>query len=329
MMDKLISDFTLNIEQAIEIANQSLITPRSKSEIKNVLICGMGGSGIGANIVHQWIYNDIKIPVSFCQDYTIPNFVSENTLVIACSYSGNTEETFAAIKEAKTKQATIVAIASGGDLQSFCQENNYPIIIIPSGNQPRAAIAFSIIQLLHVLKSFELISSNYFNELLRAKTLLENNQDNIKQEALIVAEKLQGKVAVIVAERKYEAVAIRAKQQLNENSKYLAWTSIIPEMNHNELVGWGGGDNRFVALFLETSDVHSQNHKRFVLSKQIIAEKTPHTVSIKAIGSNYIERYVYLIHLLDWVSYYLVGLNKVDAFDIEVINYFKYELSNK
>jgi glucose/mannose-6-phosphate isomerase len=326
MMDKLISDFTLNIEQAIEIANQSLITPRSKSEIKNVLICGMGGSGIGANIVHQWIYDDIAIPVSFCQDYTIPNFVNENTLVIGCSYSGNTEETMAALEQAKARNASIVGISSGGALNNFCVENNYDSILIPSGNQPRAAIAFSIIQLLHVLKSYALISSNLFDIITNAKKFLVENQEQIKRDASLIAEKLFGKVAAIVVEKKYEGVAIRAKQQFNENSKYLTWVSVIPEMNHNELVGWGGGDNRFVALFIDAADVHIQNNKRFVLTKQIIAEKTPYTFSVKALGSNYVERYIYLIHLLDWASYYLVEMNKVDAFDIDAINFLKHEL---
>jgi glucose/mannose-6-phosphate isomerase len=328
-MDNLISNFTKDIEQAIEIANRSEIKNRAHSKIDNVLICGMGGSGIGAKIVYQLIYDHIAVPVLFCQDYTLPNSVSENTLVIGCSYSGNTEETLSALNLAKTKNAAIVGVCSGGRLEGFCRENNFDCIIIPSGNQPRAALAFSIIQLLHVLNVYKLIASNFFKEIIKAKEVLELNQISIKHEASEIAKKLYGKVGVLVVESKYEGVAVRARQQFNENSKYLSWVSVIPEMNHNELVGWAGGDNRFACIFIETSDVHLQNHKRFLLTKQILTQKTAYSYSVKAIGTTYIERYLYLIHLFDWTSFYLVELNKADVFDIAVINYLKQELQVK
>jgi glucose/mannose-6-phosphate isomerase len=326
-MEKLISNFTKDIVQAIEIARQHKITNSAVKRITNVVICGMGGSGIGASIVYQWVYEEISVPVSICQDYTLPNSVSENTLLIGCSYSGNTEETITAVELAMNKNATIVGICSGGFLETFCLQNKFDCIIIPSGNQPRAALAFPIVQLLHILNSFNLIKSSRFEELLKAKEMLEINQYAIKQEAILIAEKLYGKVGVLIAEKKYEGVAIRAKQQFNENSKYLSWVSIIPEMNHNELVGWGGGDNRFVCLFIETIDAQPKNQKRFVLTKQILTEKTKHHYTLKSMGTTYIERYLYLIHLLDWASFYLVDLNKVDAFDIDVINYLKQELA--
>jgi glucose/mannose-6-phosphate isomerase len=325
-MDKLIEAFTSNLVEGLQIAkNSNLIKPQN--EIKNVLICGMGGSGIGGKLVSQWISNEIKVPVLLSSDYTIPNFVDQHTLVIASSYSGNTEETISSIEIAKKNNAVIIGLTSGGKLKQFCIDNNYNYIIVPGGNQPRAAIGFSLVQLLNIFSSFNLISENWKKDIDAGIKLLDSNLENIKNEGKKLAEFIFTKFPVIYTETAYEGVANRARQQLNENSKVLGWSIAIPEMNHNELVGWAGGNNQLAVIFVYSDDMNPRNRKRMDLSKEIIAKKTNSIFNIDTIGNSIIERSLYLINLFDWASFYLVDMNKVDVFDIKVINHLKGELA--
>lgn len=325
-MDKLITAFTQNIDEAIAIAKTSHIHP-SDREIKNIVICGMGGSGIGGKLVSQWISGEIALPVSLCQDYTLPNFVDQHTLVIGSSYSGNTEETLAALEIARNKGALIKCISSGGTLEQFCKNNKYDIIIVPGGNQPRAAIAYSLVQLLHIFRSLGMISGKSLEEIIHGKEAIDTNLDANKAEGKRIADFLFGKVGIIYSEAAYEGVAVRARQQLNENSKFLGWTHAIPEMNHNELVGWGGGSDKFAVIFMRTEDMNPRNAARMDLTQEIIAKKTPHIYELNAKGNSLIERSLHLINVMDWASYYLVELNKVDVFDIKVIDHLKNSLA--
>ena len=134
-MKELIEAFPKNIKEAIQIAESSNLK-QPQNEIKTIVMCGLGGSGIGAKMVANWLMDEIKLPITIVNDYTLPAFVDENTLVIGSSYSGNTEETTMAIEEAHSKGSHIICICSGGKLESFCSENNYDCIIVPGGNPP-------------------------------------------------------------------------------------------------------------------------------------------------------------------------------------------------
>lgn len=325
-MDKLIEAFTDNIQTGIEIANKfEFKQPTNK--IDNILICGMGGSGIGGKLVLDWVKNEINVPITLSLDYHIPSFVSKNTLVIASSYSGNTEETMSAIVEAKEKGALIVGISSGGSLKEFCEKNKYDCVIVPGGNQPRAAIGYSIVQLLNILSSFKLISEKWKNDVKDGCNLIVSNLEESKSIGKKIADLVYGKFVVFYTETAYEGIGVRARQQFNENSKNLGWSIAIPEMNHNELVGWGCGNNNLTVLFIYTDDMNERNRKRMDLSKEIISKKTNNIFVLNSKGNSIIERSLYLINVLDWASYYLVELNQVDVFDINVINHLKSELA--
>lgn len=326
-MDKLITAFPQNIIEALNIAS-GMQYKNPKNPIHNVVICGMGGSGIGGKIVSQWIQDEVKIPVSLVHDYDIPAFVNENTLVIACSYSGNTEETLASVKEAINKGSHIIGVCSGGELQEICRKENYDCVVVPGGNPPRSALAFSLVQLVNIFVQLDLISAANLDEIKLAQRLLTDESEEIQRKARGIAEFLFGKVGVIYSGPNYEAVAIRARQQFNENSKYLCWHHVIPEMNHNELVGWGGGDDRFAVLFLNTGDLNPRNQKRYDISKDIIQKKAAGVMELNAHGNSVIQISLYLIHLVDWASYYLSEMNQVDIMDIKVIDFLKNELSN-
>lgn len=325
-MDKLISAFPQNIVDALEIAKKSSFK-KPTQEIKHIVICGMGGSGIGGKLVAQWIENEISVPILFAQDYSLPHFVNQHSLVIGSSYSGNTEETLSTINEAHTKGAHIVGICSGGEVATFCERNNYDCVIVPGGNPPRSAVAFSVIQIVNLFEKLGFISANNLHEIEAGRKLIIDEENAIKEEAKKLATFLKDKVIVIYAASNYEAVAVRARQQFNENGKLLCWHHVIPEMNHNELVGWGGGDNRFGALFLQTNDFNPRNAKRLEFSLDVIRKKTDFIYQLEAKGNSQIQRSIYLIHLVDWASWYLSELKDVDAMDIIVIDSLKDTLS--
>jgi len=325
-MDHLITAFPNNITDALKVAS-SLNFKKLHAHIEHVLICGMGGSGIGGKIVSQWIESEICIPVQLLNDYTIPACVGKNTLVIGCSYSGNTEETLEAIESARVKGAHVICICSGGKMEVWCASNNFECVLVPGGNPPRSALAFSLVHLMNIFVQLGFVSDACLNELEHSACLLEQEKEVIHAEAKVIAEFLYGKVGVIYSGPQYEGVAIRARQQLNENSKYLCWHHTIPEMNHNELVGWGGGDDRFAVLMLNSGDLHPKNQKRFAISKAIIIDKSFGIKEIHPKGNSTIQRTMYYIHVIDWVSSYLCKMNHVDIMDIKVIDYLKGELA--
>ena len=325
-MKELIEQFPANIEQAYIIAKGSKISlPQRK--IENIVLCGLGGSGIGGKIIENWTSDALTVPCVCVSEYNLPSFVGENTLLIGTSYSGNTEETLYSLKAAKEKGAHIVGITSGGALAQFCEDNKYDCILIPGGNPPRSALAFSLVQLLHVMQSLELISDANMNSMRKAATLLEQNIESIHKEAQEIARHLYGRVGIYYAETKYEGVVVRARQQFNENSKFLGWHHVIPEMNHNELVGWSGGDTRFAPIFLDAPDMFERNRLRFEITRKAVEDKTGSTLILQTKGNNLVERSLYYIHLLDWASYYLCEMNKADIMDIAIIDFLKGELS--
>lgn len=325
-MDKLISAFPQNIVDALKIAGEVNFR-KPANEIHNIVICGMGGSGIGGKLVSQWVQDELELPVLFFQDYDLPKFVGRHSLVIGSSYSGNTEETLACVEQALERGAHVVGVCSGGELENFCKKNNLDYVIVPGGNPPRSAVAFSVVQIVNLFQKLGLISGESLGEIEKARALILEEEENIHAEAKKLAYFLKDKVIAIYASSQYEAVAVRARQQFNENGKLLCWHHVIPEMNHNELVGWGGGDDRFGALFLDTADMNPRNEKRLEFSLNVVRSKTENIFILKALGDSIIQRSIYLINLVDWASWYLSELKEVDAMDIKVIDSLKDTLS--
>ena len=325
-MKNLIAAFPSNITEALEIASKVTVS-KSEVEIKNILICGMGGSGIGGKLVAKWVEDEINVPVAFTSDYGIPGFVSKHTLVIGSSYSGNTEETLSSFRAAIDKGARLIGVCSGGKMKEICESNNFDVIVVPGGNPPRTALAYSIVQLLHVFSQLGLTSSERLDEVEKARQLIVSDENEINEIATSLASFLKGNVGIIYGTTSYEPVLVRARQQFNENSKLLCWHHSLPEMNHNELVGWGGGDERFATVFIETEDIHRRNKKRMDISRDVISKKSNKVFDLFAKGNSRIERSIYLINVVDWASLYLSEMKDVDPIDIEVIDYLKDTLS--
>ena len=325
-MNDYISDFTNHLRDAIEIAKTTNLNPKI-SEIRNVLICGLGGSGIGGSIVKDIVSTKASVPISATKDYSIPNFVDKHTLVIASSYSGNTEETLCAIEKCRDKKAEIAVITSGGKLKSIAKENNYNTIIIPAGNPPRAMFGYAFTEIFYILNHYKIIDGFFKSDFEKAIELLNIKRPAIQKQAMALAKKMYKTTPVIYAASGFEGVAIRFRQQINENSKMLCWHHVVPEMNHNELLGWRAKTENLSVIFLRNKSDFKRNQIRININKNVISKYTKNITEIWSEGSSSIENSLYHINLGDWVSWYLSKMNGVDAIEIDVINFLKDELS--
>lgn len=326
-MDKLIAEFPEQISKALKIGELSTINKHSK-EIKNIVITGLGGSGIGGTIVKELVENKIQIPIEINNKYTIPNYVNENTLVIASSYSGNTEETLEAIQHAINKKAKIIGITSGGKLAEVCKENKLDLILIPSGSRsPRACLGYSVIQQFFILKKLGFIDDFFVENFKATKSLMESEEAAIKKETKEIAEKLYTKIPIIYAADSIEGVAIRLRQQINENAKMLCWHHVIPEMNHNELVGWRTKNEDLAVIIFRNDTDYERTRKRIDVNKLVFKKYCSTIFEFWSKGNSLIEKTFYLIFFGDWLSYYLSEYRGVDSIEVKVIDHLKAELA--
>ncbi len=325
-MKELIKDFTNQIAHAIVIGN-SYSPSEKRRKISNVLISGLGGSGIGGTIAAEVVASEAITPIVTNNGYFIPNFVDDETLFLACSYSGNTEETVSAANLAHEKGAKIVVISSGGKLKEMADQHHWDFIAIPGGQPPRASFGLSFPEVLYALHAHGVISKKFEKELEASIKLLDDNETAIQKEAAEVTEKLFGKIPVIYAADGFGGVATRFRQQVNENSKMLCWHHVIPEMNHNELVGWRTkDDNLAVVLFRNESDFKSIQ-ARMDINKGTFAEYTNTAVEVWSKGESDLQRALYLIHIGDWISFFLGEKKGVDITEVKVIDHLKAALA--
>lgn len=325
-MKTLVANFSNQLTEAIAIGSSAKLT-HSQHKISNVLICGLGGSGIGGSIVSELVIGNANVPVNITKGYFIPAYVNESTLVIISSYSGNTEETLNCMNLAIAKNAKIVAITSGGKVLETSKTIGFDCIVVPGGMPPRSCLGYSLTQLFFILGYNKIINNNYQAELEAAVKLIDSEENTIIAEASSIAKKLIGKIPVIYATTYNEGVAIRFRQQLNENSKILCWHHIVPEMNHNELVGWTEKNNNLSVLFFLDKDDYSRNLARVQINKDVMEKYAAEITEVYSKGTSVIEKAIYFIHLGDWISIALGELRGADLMEVNVINHLKSKLS--
>ncbi len=324
-MKELVQNFSAQLREAKTIADKALVAPGKN--IQNIVISGLGGSGIGGSIVSELIADSCSVPVIINKDYHLPAFVNTNTLLIISSYSGNTEETLSAMEQGMAKQAQIVCITSGGKVLELAKQHQFDFIEIPGGFPPRSCIGYSLVQLLRVMVNKGFAKASLFTDLEKAIQLLDHDSSPIKKEAQNIAAKLKGKLPVIYSLGSSEGVAVRFRQQINENSKMLCWHHTFPEMNHNELVGWTEKNDSLVVLTFHTSFDFKRTLKRYEVCKPIFQKFSSGVIDITAKGDSKLEQFLYLIHIGDWISCYIADLKGIDPVEVNVINHLKSELS--
>jgi len=327
MMKDLIQRFPNQLKEAVSIAASAKLSP-IKSPIDKIIICGLGGSGIGGTIVKEILFDECTVPIEVLKSYSLPLYVNEHTLVICSSYSGNTEETLECYSIAQKHKANIICVTSGGKLLEWAKKDGNDAIVLPGGMPPRSCLGYSLTQLLHIISHYGLAPQKSV-EIDSIADTLQKEQEAIMNEAHHIAKKLYDKMPVIYCTALHEGVAIRLRQQLNENSKILCWHHVLPEMNHNELVGWSQAYPEIAVIIFQDKDEHPRNQLRWEFCKKIFKKYSGEVIEIYSKGDTAVAKKLYWIHFGDWVSYFLSEQRNVDAMDIQVINNLKGELASK
>lgn len=326
---KYIESFTRQLADALKVG-QTIDVARQGTDTRNIVIAGMGSSGIAANLVESLTFGRITFPITVCKSYNIPQFISPHTLFIACSYTGTTEETIAALHKALLKRAQIIGIASEGKLLDICKEYNLQYIQLPSGAEtPRAMLPYIITALLQVFYHTNLIGAAFMKETENAIEFLDRGEKGIQSEAELIAKRLKGKLPVIYCDNRLHAMALRFQQQLNENAKQMAHINTFPEMNHNELAGWRFPEammSLIQPIYLYSDHDHERVEKRMEICREIFEKKSNTVIDIIGEGASLLEQYYYLIHLTDWISFFLAKENGVEPDPTEPIAFLKSEL---
>jgi glucose/mannose-6-phosphate isomerase len=310
--------------------------PREYTRISNVVIAGMGGSAIGGDIVRRLALTESKLPVSVHRDYGPPAFVDRSSLIIASSYSGNTEETLSAFTKALGTGAKKLVITSGGKLKQLAKKESIPIFVIDYQAPPRAAFPHSFIPLVGIFQKLGLIGdksadlqeavdilSGLSGDLIETKPLASNP-------AKQVAAKLRGRVAVIYGAEMLGEVARRWKGEFNENSKTWAFFENIPELNHNAVVGYEFPvevKDRIFVLMLRSSSLHPRNLLRYEVTSKLLTQAEIAHEFIEARGKSTLAQVLSLILLGDYASFYLSMLNEVDPTPTNAIDFVKQQLA--
>ncbi|MBI5807213.1 MAG: bifunctional phosphoglucose/phosphomannose isomerase [Ignavibacteriales bacterium] len=301
------------------------------AKIKNVIVSGLGGSAIGGDLLQNFLRDELKYPYQVNRNYQLPFFANENTLVVASSYSGNTEETISALNDAIKRKCQIVCITTGGKLEELAKENSIPYANLMKGFQPRYALYLNFFALLKLISSLKLVSDQ--NKVVeKSISLLKKKAEDYskeKNEAIKLAEDLIGFIPIIYSVSDVTSVvAVRLKGQFNENSKMHAFYNFYPELDHNEIMGWEGyrSTMNFKVINILDDDYNEQIKKRFEITSYLIKKNGGEIINLRSNEENFKLRLIDLIYLGDWVTYYLAILRGVDPTTINNINYLKEHL---
>ena len=301
-------------------------------QIRRIVFAGMGGSAISGDLLNA-AFSHI-VPIAVYKDYHIP-IIYEDDLFIACSYSGNTEETVNCLKSALKKTTNVTAVTNGG-LVSDLLGNKCLRVALPSGFPPRSAIGHLFFSLLHILELFEICEKqeatvkNVVSALMMKAGAISRNLPQEYNLAKQAAVSINSKIPLIYsANPALSPIAYRWKCQINENSKYPAFNNTFPEMNHNEIEAW---ENRhfnqsFLPIFLSDIDEKPDYKKRVTFFKELLSREQISFLDFYAEGSSYLERAFTLIYLGDVISYYLAILQNVNPTSIDYIVQLKNKIS--
>jgi glucose/mannose-6-phosphate isomerase len=310
--------------------------PDLAGNYSNVVFVGMGGSALAALIATTW--PGVRVPFETSRTYTIPSYVGAGTLFIASSYSGNTEETLAALTAAEATEARIVVIAAGGKLADIAKEKGYPLALLPQLAQPRFAALASLKALVTILERAGVCATdNAISTLQQTSPFLREAvtswlptiptaQNQAKQLALEVV----GKSAVIYAGTLLYPAAYKWKISFNENAKNVAWCNSYPEFNHNEFMGWASHptEKPYAVIDLRSDLEHERIQKRFEVSERLLSGRRPAPEIVNAEGNSILEQLVWTIALGDFVSLYTALLNGINPTPVELIESLKKALND-
>ncbi|MGI6713202.1 MAG: bifunctional phosphoglucose/phosphomannose isomerase [Bacillota bacterium] len=323
--------------QAVQIAGSRGI--KFSRSFSNVVVTGLGGSAIGGDFLRVYAVKKAAIPVNVNRDYTMPSYVNKDSLVFATSFSGNTEETLSAYEDAKSKGAALIVITSGGKLAEKAQRDGIPLITIPGGLQPRAAIGYLFLPTVVVMSSLGLIPDatydleDLFKNLEQVRDKIAPETMEKDNQAKQLAKLFYQKIPVIWgALGSTETVAMRWKGQINENSKAPAYFNIFPELNHNEIVGTEVPKDilsKVELVFLRDKGDHPRVQKRFEITRELIKERVSGITEVWGAGNTDLSRMLTLTYIGDYTSVYLAVLYGIDPSPVKLITQLKNKLAEE
>jgi glucose/mannose-6-phosphate isomerase len=329
------------IQHIWEIAKDITIDP-SYSKVNKVVVAGMGGSALGTHVIQTVYKDELTVPVIIAADYTVPNYVDENTLVIGSSYSGNTEETLSAVMDAQKKGAKIAGISAGGKLAAFLKENNYPALIFepkynPS-NSPRMALGYSVFGQIALFSRLGLlkVSEQDYQEVLAtiAEVHLKTSRHIGMEEnqAMLLAFNLIDRVPVFTVAEHLEGAAHVVANQTNENAKTYSEYRVVPEINHHLMEGLQFPKSTEDTLYFITvhSDLYAANNQlRMKLTEDVLTQNSVEFLRMKLTGKTKLSQAFELLLFGSYTGFYLAMLHDIDPTPIPWVDWFKDQLSKK
>lgn len=321
--------------QIAQLTHQFDLGNAGFGKVSNVVYAAMGGSALAALLLRSW--PGLGTPFEVVREYDIPKYVGAETLFIAASYSGNTEETLSALEHAETQGAQIAVITSGGKLLEIAKAKNYPFVILPKAEQPRYAVFYNFRALLAILEKAGLLAmAEIDTALAKAAEFLQQNiaawlptVPTANNPAKQLAQELMGKSIVVYGGPKMFAAAYKWKISFNENAKHIAWTDEIPEFNHNEFIGWSEQprDKPYAVIDLRSTLEHPRVQKRFEVTERLLSGLRPAPHVVQAMGETLPEHLLWTIMFGDFVSLYLALLSGLDPAPVVLVEKFKKVLS--
>ncbi|MFH1847938.1 MAG: bifunctional phosphoglucose/phosphomannose isomerase [Candidatus Omnitrophota bacterium] len=327
-------------EHAADIGRHVKFSARKFKKVSNVVFSGLGGSAIGGDIVKSYIEGEAGIPIIVNRDYTVPAFTRANTLFFASSYSGNTEETISAYKEARKRKAKVIVITTGGALGSMAGKDGSPVVKIPSGMPPRYAIGYSFITGLWLMSRIGLVSDKS-RQLKEAVGVMQALRDKTLGPDIPASKNLAKKIAISLfdkycivygADRYSGCIAARWRSQFAENSKALASSNVFPEMNHNEIMGYSHPGvilKKTVAIFLKNKKDHPRVRLRMDITRSLLKNRISGIIEVNSAGKGLLAEMSSLLYIGDFASFYLAILNNENPSLIEDIERLKTRLGGQ
>ncbi len=305
-------------------------------EVGGIAVAGMGGSAIGSDLVANAYDGSLPSPLVTVRGYSLPHWIDSRSLVFIVSYSGNTEESLSCLGQALERGCHTVCISSGGRVSEIAAAEGLPLIRVPAGMQPRAAMGYLSIPIASCLESLGLVEALEADVREAVSVMRElggglgpevPTEDNPAKQ---LAAKLAGGVPAVYGCELTDVAARRWKCQINENAKNVCFANEFPELNHNEIVGWRFPEDmldRFRVVYLKDRELHPQNHKRMRITAALLRDFTGEVMEVGTRGESRLARLFSVIHLGDYVSLYMAVLNGVDPSPVDRIEDLKRELA--
>lgn len=319
-----LTNFPRQLRQALKLKAEPSRQPKS------VVVAGMGGSALGGQLVADLVRDHLPMPLIVHRDYSLPEFVDETSLVIAVSYSGNTEETISAVESAIKRGSEIVTISSGGKLTELAESHGISHICIPRGLQPRMAWAYLSLPLINILVAAEHLQLRVEGLVELIDGLAHEYQPQRVNPTIQMASALHGLIPWYCSGSSTSILAYKWKVNTNENAKQLAFSSCLPEFNHNEMIGWRSPEEsikRLALVFLRTDYEGENVAKRIEITKDFLREEPGEILEFRAPGRTKIEQVFAAVYAGDFVSYYLAMLNRENPWPVDAVECFKDRLA--